>query len=379
MHHESLTDGCEDGQSGAERILPRYLDCPDIQVCFVKDTALLSNNNETKTSTAMLTAAQANHANYACACLSLVILFVRLGVTQRQKRVYDLSFFLVTLSIVLVITRLVIVYFLLQYGTANDAANNPNYFNSHSIGDIKTGTILSLCARILITASSWLQICLLLLFYSQIMHGIKWVENAIKFTWIFTGVTFIAVVLATFLECQPFHNYWQTDPQSHSCARGYIQLCTLSATNIAIDLLLLVISYPILFCKGRSWTQHLRVGILFALGTFCIITAALRLKYVYAYRSGQSARSLWASVQMIVSTFVANVPTIYGSIKVQARKKSEPRVRRESRPEIWGNMDIEATMQLSKPERIQTQDSRDSTRSSRKEWFDHIEDLEPVR
>lgn len=333
----------------------------------------------------MFTAVQAKHANYACAALSLVVLLTRAAVTKRRTNTLDFAFWLVILSILVVITRIVVVFYYLLYGTASDAVHSAQYFDTHDLTKVATGSKLSLAARVLITSSCWLQVCLLLLFYSHlyIMQGLRWIAITIKLTWIATAATFLAVVLATFLECRPLHLYWQVNPDPGSCVKGYVQLLVQCVSNIALDLMLLVISYPIIFCKGRSLGQHIRVGSLFVLGTFCIIITILRLVSVFDSDSAQPTRSLWASVQMVVSTFVANAPTIYGELKVQKRKKGDAITRRMSRPELWGPVDGDAMLSgLAMPQRartIESQRSAGSSNLSRKEWFDHLEDVEVMR
>lgn len=277
-----------------------------------------------------------------------------------------------------VCARIAVVYLYLKFGTANDALNDASYFNRHDLQDVEIGSILSLVARVLVTMSYWLQICLLILFYSHIMDGIRWVARTIKFAWVAIVGTFIAVVLATLLECQPFHLYWQVQPDPGSCVKGYYQLLFQCISNIGLDLLLLAISYPILYCTDRTWKQHLRVLVLFILGTFCILITILRCYQVYSNDSAQPTRSLWASIQMVVSTFVANAPMIYGDLKVTKRKRSEVLInRRMSRPNEWGNLDIEASHpDMCLPERAKTHLSSSSAGSStRKEWFDHTADL----
>lgn len=322
----------------------------------------------------MFSASQARHANYACAALAIIILLTRLTVWRLQKKKIDASIYFVVASILVIIARLVVNFYYLRLGTASDAINNARYFDTHNVHSIRTGTILSLGARILITATCWLQIGLLLLFYWHVMFTIRWVIRLIKICWVVTVVTFMAVVLATFLECRPFHLYWQVSPDPGSCVRAYIQLLTQCISNIVIDIILLIISYPLLLCKGRSWGQHFRVGTLFILGTFCIIITVLRLKSVYATKSAQTTRSLWASIQVVVSTFVANVPTIYGDLKVVQRKRSEPLVRRASRADTWnsdkGSYRIEETSSISAPDPVAP---ARLARSTTKEWFDHVE------
>lgn len=326
----------------------------------------------------VFTADQAKVANYACAVASLVILTTRIAVARRRQKPLDLSFWLVIVSMIVILSRIAVVYLYLLYGTASDATNDEHYFDTHDLREVEIGSLLSLVARVLVTASYWLQICLLLLFYAHIMDGIRWVAITIKLTWVAIVGTFLAVILATFLECQPFHLYWQVQPNPGSCVKGYYQLLFQCISNIALDLLLLAISYPILFCTDRTWKQHLRVLVLFVLGTFCIVITCLRLVQVYSNNSAQPTRSLWASIQMVVSTFVANAPTIYGDLKVTKRKKSEVLInRRMSRPNEWGNLDVEASHpELSLPERATTHLSSSSGGSStRKEWFDHTEHL----
>lgn len=335
-------------------------------------------------------ALEAKHANYVCAALSLFILWTRVIVSRYRKRPLDLSFFLVLLSIIVIICRITVVYFYLLYGTASDALSDEHYFDVHNMESVKKGSILSLIARVLITASCWLQICLLLLFYNSMMYSIPWVARMIKLTWFATITTFIAVVLATFLECRPFHLYWQVSPNPGKCVKGYIQIFLQCISNVVLDLFLLAISYPILVtCKNRSWKQHCRIAGLFALGTFCIIVAILRLVSIWDNRGVQPTRSVWASVAMVVSTFVANAPTIYGDLQVAKRTKSEAMVRRASRPETFGSGCEHAfpgrlvpSQYLQMPSRVATAETRGSvstgsatttTTTTTKEWFDHDE------
>jgi len=320
-------------------------------------------------------AEQAKDANYACAAFTLVILLARVAGSRRRQRPIDLSFFLVVLSILVVVARIVIVYYYLLYGTGSDALRDAEYFNTHNLDQIKKGSILSLVARVLITTSCWLQVCLLLLFYKGIMHGIQWVSWMIKLTWAATGASFVAVVLVTLLECRPLRLYWQVEPDPGSCVKSYAQLLLQCAANIVLDLMLLAISYPILVhSKGRDWKQHLRVGTLFVFGTFCIIVTSLRLASIYDSSSAQPTRSLWASIQMLTATFVANAPTIYGDLQTVKRKKSEAVARRTSLPEVWRDSEA-GCPDLPLPERAATH----SSIQSRKEWFDHLEDIDDVR
>ncbi|OTB15192.1 hypothetical protein K445DRAFT_318038 [Daldinia sp. EC12] len=268
---------------------------------------------------------EAQDVGYACAVLSVVILASRALISRWRREPVDLSFLFVVLSILVIIGRIIANNFYLKFGTANDVLHDPHYSDHHDTSHLKTGSILVLLARVLLTAGLWLQICLLLLFYSRITSGINWADRLTKAAWITVILTFVAIVLATFLECRPISLYWQIDPDPGYCVRAYIQLLIQGISNILIDLLLLFIAYPLICLRRRSLSEYISLYSLFALGTFCIVITIIRLVLIFNENSSQTTRSLWASVQMFVSCFVANAPTIYGSLRVARRKRSGQR------------------------------------------------------
>ncbi|KAI5860986.1 hypothetical protein GGS23DRAFT_613112 [Durotheca rogersii] len=301
---------------------------------------------------------QAQIVGYVCGTFSLIILVARLGISRWRRESIDLGFFLVSLSILTITGRLVMNEFYLKLPTANDVLHNPDTPDVTSNEALKVGGILVLLARVLLTAALWLQIGILLVFYARITSNIFWVRRLIWVTWIFVGATFVAVVLATFLECQPIDLYWQIEPNPGQCVRAYLQLLIQAIANIIADIMLLVIAYPLMRLSKRSLSQTISIYTLFALGTFCMVITIIRIVLVFSENSSQTTRSLWASVQMLVACFVANAPTIYGSLRVVQRKRSEQRsargyaepMRRPSRPEreSW----IKMTEQAAPPPQI---------------------------
>ncbi|KAL7621712.1 hypothetical protein AAE478_009039 [Parahypoxylon ruwenzoriense] len=295
---------------------------------------------------------EAQNVGYACAAFSVVILSSRVIISRWRREPVDLSFFLVLLSILVIIGRIITNNYYLKFGTANDVLHDPGFSDRHDTSMLKVGSILVLLARVLLTATLWLQICILLLFYSRITSGILWADRLTNITWVIVGITFVAVVLATFLECRPIDVYWQVDPDPGHCVRAYVQLLIQGIANIIIDLLLLSIAYPLICLRKRSLSEYISLYTLFALGTFCIVITVIRVVLIFSEHSSQTTRSLWASVQMFVSCFVANTPTIYGSLRVARRMKrsgqrsmpgyAEP-LRRPAHPEreSWMKMDEE--------------------------------------
>ncbi|KAI1212029.1 uncharacterized protein F4807DRAFT_385799 [Annulohypoxylon truncatum] len=305
---------------------------------------------------------EAEHVGYACAALSVFILAIRIVISRWRREPFDLGFFLVVLSMLVIIGRIVANNFYLQFGTANDVLHNGIVPSSDDEYRLKVGSILVLLARVLLTAGLWLQVCLLLLFYSRITSGITWANRLTKITWATLGITFVAIVLATFLECRPIELYWQVEPDPGTCVRAYVQLLLLGISNVVIDLLVLLIAYPLICLRKRSLSEYISLYTLFALGTFCIVVTIIRVVLIFNENSSQTTRSLWASVQMFVSCFVANAPTIYGSLRVARRKRSGHRSAPDyasgeplSRPsrferESWIKMDEELASKSTAPE-----------------------------
>lgn len=272
----------------------------------------------------------ARNAGWACVVLSLTVLATRIAVCHwRHRRPFDLSSSLVVLSAVALSVRTATNYVSLLRGTANDALlsgedAHMRYFDPENARDIKIGSIMSLLSRVLLTATLWCQVALLLLFYGNITSGTRRVAAAIKVAWAAWGLSLVGILLATFLECHPFRLYWEVRPGTgHHCTKAYVQLVMQGVSNVVLDLMLLFIAYPLITLRQRSWGQRLSLYTLFALGTFCIIVTVVRLALVFQQGSSQTTRSLWASVQITVSVFVANAPTIYGTLRTARRKGSQ--------------------------------------------------------
>ncbi|KAI0975936.1 hypothetical protein F4678DRAFT_469705 [Xylaria arbuscula] len=270
----------------------------------------------------MTSAETADQVNYATTALTLLILTTRIALSLWRRESIDTSFAFVVTSIAVVVARIIANVYYLKYGNASDVIKHAGYFEEENLDQVRTGSILVLVARALITIILWLQICILLIFYSRITRGVNWVAKIVKITWVLVAATFIAIILVTFLECRPISLYWQVTPDPGQCVHAYGQLLAQTISNIVLDILLIISAYPIVMLKKRTAAEYITLYTLFALGTFCIIISIIRLVSVRDSDSAQTTRSLWASVQMLVSTFVANAPHVYGSIRALRIKKS---------------------------------------------------------
>lgn len=265
--------------------------------------------------------------------LALFILLVRLGVQPLLSSSFlDATVYAVALAVFVLGARLGCNYYILQYGTVSELIDSTGTasYTALQLSHARIGSILTLVARLLITTYYWLQCIILLLVYHRFVGHFPVFKKLILLCWVLIAVTYVAVALATFLECNPFSLY--TAISLPSCAAAYAQLLTQCISNIAIDLLLLAISTPILREQRRVFPRNLQLGTIFILGFFCIIVNCLRLRYVFASHSAQVVRSLWASIQALVATVVANAPSIYGAARVSNRKRRNDSATSSSTP-----------------------------------------------
>jgi hypothetical protein len=153
-----------------------------------------------------MTSISANDAqlgNYVCSSTSFLILSLRLVLTRHRDKKFGFASVLTATSMLVLIARVVIVYYYLHYGTSQDylfSKGRESFTSPPDLDNIRVGSILALVSRMLITTFYWLQICLLLHFYSAMVKEFHWV-NTIKACWACIVVTYIIVVVLTFAEC----------------------------------------------------------------------------------------------------------------------------------------------------------------------------------
>ncbi|RYP34773.1 hypothetical protein DL767_004110 [Monosporascus sp. MG133] len=304
----------------------------------------------------METVGQAQVASNVCVALSISILTARIVICRWYGKPIDLSFYLVILSILVIAGRTATNHVYLSLGSANGALRGPDaalYLDKVELADIKVGSIMILLSRVLLTVALWLQNAILLLFYSNITSGIRLIARMIKVSWTCWIISLTSIILATLLECRPINLYWQLKPDPGQCVKAYGQLLLQGISNIVLDLMLLYIAYPLVTLGKRSWAERVSLYTLFALGAFSMITTVIRLVLIFEQDSSQTTRSLWASINIAVATFVANAPTLYGTLRSARRKSSQHTItsaqtngdtqRRSSQPRevSWLSMDDE--------------------------------------
>jgi hypothetical protein len=138
----------------------------------------------------------------------------------------------------------------------------------------------------------------------------------------FLLATFIATVIADVAECQPISNYWQVVPDpGPQCRQAYVQLITLGACNVVTDLLLILFPIPIIMGSQMTLKRKLQLTMLFALSAVPIGTTCLRIPNIVERHGNQAYRSLWASIEILGASAVANALALGSFVRDRGVKK----------------------------------------------------------
>lgn len=151
--------------------------------------------------------------------------------------------------------------------------------------------------------------------------GYEWGLRAIR---IFLVVTFVAVVIATLAECQPFTHYWQVKPTPKpQCRQGFAQLITMGVADIITDVLLIAFPIPIILHSGMPLKRKISLVALFSLSAVLIVITGARVPMVIERRGVQQFRSMFASSEILAATIVSNAIVLGSFLRDRGLKKAK--------------------------------------------------------
>ena len=138
----------------------------------------------------------------------------------------------------------------------------------------------------------------------------------------FLLASFIGVIISDIAECRPCYLYWQVVPDpGPQCRQGFAELITMGAFNVITDLLLIVFPIPIIIISQMSFKRKLQLTGLFGLSVVPIITTLVRIPNIIDRQGSQNYRSLWASIEILAATGVANALVLGSFVRDRGVKK----------------------------------------------------------
>ncbi|EKV04664.1 putative srpk [Penicillium digitatum] len=165
----------------------------------------------------------------------------------------------------------------------------------------------------------WLVKISLAVFYSRLTTGLQNLPARVRLSYVILGVTYVVTTLVLLLSCQPFHAFWQInpDPGNHcqpSNSRVYVLVVVVC--NVLTDAYLLSIPLPLLWTVNLNLKRKLPLMFLFSGAVFVMMAGVIRSATIMKSNpDGAESGSRWACRETFVSIVVSNLPIIQPLIR----------------------------------------------------------------
>lgn len=227
-------------------------------------------------------------------------------------------------SVIPLLIRMALIHVVLIWGTNNTASFG---LTETEIRHREIGSKLVLAARVFYAMFIWIAKWTILEFLKRTIGNTagswhKSYELGMRLIDVFLILTFIAVVIATLSECQPFPHYWQVVPTaSPQCREGVAQLITMGVCDIITDLVLVFFPIPLVLASSMRMKRKISLILLFLLSLGLVGITAFRVPSTISRGSAQQYRSLLASLEILAASAVANAVIIGSFIRDRGVKK----------------------------------------------------------
>ncbi|KAL8908688.1 MAG: hypothetical protein Q9207_000656 [Kuettlingeria erythrocarpa] len=228
-------------------------------------------------------------------------------------------------SIIPLLGRMALVHLIMLWGTNNAKTDGLTALNIHHR---EIGSRLVLVSRILYAAFLWIAKFTVSEFLKRLTSQVwrRQYEVGLQCIRWFLAVTFVAVVIATLAECQPFNDYWQVVPDPGAkCRQGYAQLITMGTSDVITDLLLVAFPIPIVLKSHLAAKRKVSLVLLFSLSLILIAITIYRVIEVVHRHSDQQFRTLLASLEILAAAAVSNALVLGSFVRDRGVKKQRYR------------------------------------------------------
>ncbi|CAF9910259.1 MAG: hypothetical protein ALECFALPRED_006443 [Alectoria fallacina] len=225
------------------------------------------------------------------------------------------------LSLVPLLARMGLVHLVLLWGTNNVTTEG---MSARDVHYREIGSRLVLISRIMYAMFLWIAKFTISEFLKRLTSHV-W-KDSYEFClqcirW-FLVVTFVAVVIATLSECQPFSHYWQVVPDPGAkCRQGNAQLITMGTSDVITDLLIVGFPIPIVLKSAMNTKRKISLVLLFALSLILVAITLYRVVSVIDRHYDQRFRSLLASLEILAAAAVSNALVLGSFVRDRGTKK----------------------------------------------------------
>lgn len=171
---------------------------------------------------------------WAFTLISLALILVRLTWRYRRGQKFSKDDFWMVVSIAPLLLRLASSYIAVVFLTAhfNRAAISEDQMSAAEVRRRTIGSIAVLPGRVCYAGFLWCMKASILGWFEKVTAMEKPYAMLIRIAYVSLVISFVGVVLSTFLECQPLHLYWQVWPDPGECVAAKAQLVTMGLLNM---------------------------------------------------------------------------------------------------------------------------------------------------
>ncbi|KAI9722111.1 MAG: hypothetical protein M1828_004925 [Chrysothrix sp. TS-e1954] len=230
---------------------------------------------------------------------------------------------IMALSIIPLLIRMALVDPVMLFGTNSTTTLG---MDARDIHYRSVGSRLVLASRIFYALFIWIAKFTVSEYLKRLTASIwtKRYDYVLMFIRVFLALTFLAVVISTLAECQPFNHYWQVVPDpGASCRAGYAQLITMGTCDGVTDILLIAFPIPIVWSARMPLVRKVSLCALFSLSIILIVITAYRVPAIINSHNNQQLRTLWASIEILAATAVSNALILGSFVRDKGVKKAK--------------------------------------------------------
>ncbi|ROT40668.1 hypothetical protein SODALDRAFT_376440 [Sodiomyces alkalinus F11] len=230
-----------------------------------------------------------------------------------------------SLALIPMYLRMGCVHFILHHGTNNAQLEGVN-LTALALERKTIASGLVLASRIFYAATLWILKETILEYFRRLTESAseRYAARAHMFIRCALGVTFVAILISTLAECQPFHGYWQVLPDpGGQCRQAYAQLITFAVCNVLTDLMLVFFPIPMILQSALGTKKKVQLTLLFSLSLVVVGITLFRVPHIIQEHGSQQMRSLLASVELLFATTAANSLVLGSFVRDRGVKKGK--------------------------------------------------------
>ncbi|KAL7940771.1 hypothetical protein V8C42DRAFT_206377 [Trichoderma barbatum] len=136
------------------------------------------------------------------------------------------------------------------------------------------------------------------------------------------AASFVAVLVSDLAECRPISHYWQIIPDpGPQCRQGVAQLLTMGVCSAVIDIILIIFPIPIIMSTRIPTRRKVLLAMLFCFGFLTVGITIYRIPETIKQHGDQIVRSMWASIELLAATAVANLVALGSFLRDSGARK----------------------------------------------------------